>query len=318
MTDAASSTHDRLAQIHEQLLGAVAELRSGEDWAQMLAVQARFHRYSWGNCLLIRAACPEATHVAGYRTWQGLGRQVRRGERGIAILAPVVVGEQESDAESEGHERRRAVRGFRVSFVFDVSQTEGEELVEVKPAVLEGDAPAQLYERLATQVLGAGYRLDRADCSPANGQTDFLARTVTVRPDLEGAQAAKTLCHELAHVLLHAELAGSALDGGACRGRAEVEAESVAYVVCATAGMDSGAYSFPYVARWAADLSVVADTATRVTACARAVSKATGLWPDEPELDPRDRTHSISSARPRSKPAPRRHDAARAQGRRGR
>lgn len=270
---------DRLAQAHEQLRKAVEELRSGEDWAQMLATQARFHNYSWGNCLLIQASCPQATKVAGYRTWQSLGRQVRKGERAIPILAPVVTRRQDAGAEEATEEpsrdTTRVLRGFRVAYVFDISATDGDPLPEVRPQLLEGEAPTHLYDRLAAQVSEAGFTLLRAECSPANGSTDFLSRTVTVRPDLSPAASVKTLCHELAHVTLHEQLA-TELRGG-CRGRAEVEAESVAYLVCATAGLDSGSYSFPYVARWADDLTVVTATATRVTSCASQIAKRAEL-----------------------------------------
>ena len=315
------SSVDRLAQVHEQLAKAVEEIRSGEDWARMLAVQARFHSYSWGNCLLIKLACPEATKVCGYRTWQSLGRQVRRGERGIPILAPVVARAPAHDEENgrgdELDERRRVVRAFRVTFVWDISATDGEDLPEVKPVLLEGDAPAQLYERLAAQVTAAGYRLGRADCAPANGVTDFLDHRVTVRPDLPDAAATKTLAHELAHVHLHAELGGRELAGGTCRGRAEVEAESVAYLVCAMAGIESGSYSFPYVARWASDLSVVSETATRVTSCARAIAHSAGLQP-EPELQLPAPARTASREQTRRRSRARRQGSSRSSGGRGR
>lgn len=313
----ADGAADRLLEVHERLTRAVEELRSGEDWARMLAVQARFHDYSWNNCLLILAACPQATRVAGYRAWQSLGRQVRRGERGIPILAPLVVrAKDRAEDRVEGDKERRVVRGFRVTYVWDISSTDGEELSEVKPVALEGDAPDQLYERLAAQVVAAGYVLERGDCAPANGCTDFLARTVTVRPDLSNAGAAKTLCHELAHVSLHAELVGSELGRRGCRGRAEVEAESVAYLVCAMAGMETGTYSFPYVARWASDLSVVSETAARVTTCARDIVSAAGLCSTEPEPDRSD-LH-LSPGRSQGAARSRRNDRARSGAGRGR
>jgi antirestriction protein ArdC len=288
---------DRLAEVHARLTKAVQELVSGEDWAQMLATAARFTSYSWANSALIQAQCPQATRVAGYRTWQALGRQVRRGERGIAILAPVVKRMRVDEDTSDGKEREplRVLRGFRVAHVFDVSATEGRPLPEVAPRLLDGEAPERLYEHLAAQVALAGYALLREDCAPANGETDFLAHTVRVRPDLSGAAATKTLCHELAHILLHERLAQNELRGG-CRGRAEVEAESVAFVVCATAKLETGEYSFPYVARWAkGDLSVITSTAERVTSCARQIAETADIVAEEPDpstsvLSTRDRT----------------------------
>jgi hypothetical protein len=211
----------------------------------------------------------------------------------------------EESGLADAKEERRVVRGFRVAYVWDISATDGEDLPDVRPVALEGEAPDHLYERLAEQVATAGYRLERGDCAPANGCTDFLARTVTVRPDLSGAGAAKTLCHELAHVTLHAELAGTELGRQGCRGRAEVEAESVAYLVCAMAGMETGSYSFPYVARWASDLSVVSDTAARVTTCARDIAAVAGLFPTDPRSDPPAQARSRSMARSRRTDRPR-------------
>src|SRR5437870_1182895 len=146
---------DRLRALHTQLETAFAELVSGDDWARMLTVAAHFHHYSPSNVLLILRQRPDATRVAGYRTWQRLGRQVRRGERGIAILAPCsykVRGDDEPDTDDDP---RRALRGFKVAHVFDVSQTDGEPIPDVRPALLDGDAPAGLWDALAAQVAAA-------------------------------------------------------------------------------------------------------------------------------------------------------------------
>ena len=138
----------------------------------------------------------------------------------------------------------RLFRGFRVVHVFDPSQCDGPPLPDVRPATLTGDAPGPLWHSLAAQVEAAGFTLERGGCAGANGRTDYATRTVRVRDDVDAAQAAKTLAHD--HVLLH--------DGGeyntGCRGRAEVEAESVAFLVLSSVGLDAGAYSFAYVASW--------------------------------------------------------------------
>jgi antirestriction protein ArdC len=254
---------------HRRLVAAVDGLVAGEDWRQMLEVARRFHAYSTCNVFLILVQRPDATRVAGYRTWATVGRQVRRGEKGIAILAPLVSRARPVDAREEADEPElvQVLRGFRVVHVFDLSQTEGDPLVEVAPTLLTDGAPGELWETLAAQVASAGFALQRGDCGPANGVTDFLDRTVTVRDDVAGAQASKTLAHELAHVLLH-----DTAEHRGCRGVAEVEAESVAYLVCSHAGITADTYSFPYVARWSGgDLELVRSTAERVVTCARRI-----------------------------------------------
>jgi hypothetical protein len=211
---------------------------------------------------------------------------VKKGENGLAILAPCVTrGRPPEETDGEQHEElARVLRGFRVVHVFDISQTEGQELPEVAPSLLEGDAPAALWDLLAAEVASKGFSLVREDCSPANGQTDFLHRSVTVRPDLSDAQAAKTLAHELGHVLLHDGPKSRGLGGFSCRGLAEVEAESVAYLVCATAGLPTDNYSFPYVARWAGgDVALVRSAAERSLDAARAIITSLGLAPAPPD-----------------------------------
>ncbi|MHB8449194.1 MAG: ArdC-like ssDNA-binding domain-containing protein [Mycobacteriales bacterium] len=272
---------DQLAEVHRRLVAATCELTTSEGWARMLAVAARFHSYSAHNIYLIAAQRPAATQVAGYRTWQSLGRQVGRGERGIAILAPVSYPRQSEDRERPGAEAPgpteragRVLRGFRVAHVFDVAQTSGPPLPEVRPRLLVGDAPGELWEHLAAQVAAAGYTLGRADTAPANGCTDQLARHVRVHEGLPPAQAVKTLAHELAHVLLHAPEAGVAVP----RAVAEIESESVAYLVTAAAGLESEDYSVPYLAGWSGgDPALVAAAAGRVLDAARAILHRAGI-----------------------------------------
>ncbi len=279
------SGEDKLAELHQQITEGVAALVGSDAWRAMLDTAARFHSYSLGNLLLIGMQAPAAARVAGFGTWQGLGRQVRKGERGIAILAPCTCrpkpaaqgpdGQPAPAAEAGGvapavEAGRRQVRGFRRVFVFDVAQTDGEPLPEVAPVLLTGQAPAGLWDHLASQVTRHGYTVARGDCSGANGYTDPASRTVRVRADVDDAQAVRTLAHELGHIECGhvADLPTYAT----CRGRCEVEAESVAYIVTAAAGMDAGGYTFAYVARWAGgDLATVRQAAETVTKAARSI-----------------------------------------------
>lgn len=256
-----SNTTDRAERVRElqaQLERQIADLVSSEDWARMLTTAARFHRYSANNVMLIMIQCPDATRVAGYRTWKSLGRWVRKGEHGITILAPCKYKVGQND---EG-EDVWALRGFTTATVFDISQTDGADLDDVTPTLLEGEAPAGLWDGLAKQVAAAGFMLGRGDCGGANGVTHYGARTVTVRADVDDAQAVKTLVHELGHILCGHE---GDLGMFGCRGRHEVEAESVAYVVCSALGMTTEGYSLPYVAGWSGgDLAKVRETADHV------------------------------------------------------
>jgi len=260
---------DRLETLHKELAAGVAALVTSDDWLAWLKVAAKFRRYSFNNQMLILLQCPEATHVAGFRAWQEMGRQVRKGEKSLGIFAPST---RKVRDETTGEESRRVV-GYRVVSVFDVSQTDGDPLPEpVRPVLLDGEAPAGLWDALAALVTGDGYALERGDCGQANGWTKADPPTVRVRDDVSDAQAAKTLAHELAHVRLHM---APDYNYGQHRGLAEVEAESVAYLVAAAHGLPTGGYSLPYVAGWGEDAAVVTATASRVIATARAILAVT-------------------------------------------
>jgi antirestriction protein ArdC len=238
----------RADQLHRQLLDQVAQLRTSSEWLEAMVTAARFHDYSFGNWLLMWSQAEQRrttiTRPAGYRKWQSLGRQVRKGERGYRILAPVTRRVKVERADSEDAELRLV--GFRVVTVFDVDQTEGEPLLDVGPRLLTGDGDAGVLESMISMIEGTGYSYSLAPLRGSNGVTRPLGREVIVEAGLEGAQLIKTTIHELAHVLMHAE--SGHID---CRGRIEVEAESVAYVVCAAVGLDTSAYSVAYVAGWA-------------------------------------------------------------------
>jgi DNA primase len=278
----------QLEALHEHLAQQVEALRSGADWQRWLTVASRFPTYSFANTLLILAQRPDATAVAGYQAWRTLGRQVGKGERGIRILAPVlrrpdrakdVEDEQHATADPSddlGERPARRLAGFRVTHVWDVSQTNGKPLPErPAPTSLEGEAPDGLWDNVTAEIARRGYRVQRGDTGEANGWTDPVNRVVRVADALDNAQAARTLVHELAHVILHTEAPPSTPEGRAvCRGAREVEAESVAFLVCTSRGMSADGYTFPYVAGWAEEIpgdnvDAVRATGTRVLAAAR-------------------------------------------------
>jgi len=232
----ATTDRDRLL---DTLAEGVRDLTDSDRWRAHLDVQGRFHRYSFNNALLIGAQDPEATRVAGFAAWKKLGRTVVKGERAIWILAPMV-GRRTATADGE---EKRPVYGFRPVAVFDVAQTEGDELPQVCRN-LEGEDPAALFEALRGQADRMGYSVELAELpGTTNGDCTFAKRRIRIESRNQPAQRVKTLAHELAHALLHA--------GAGDRALAELEAESAAYVVCRSLGLDTGEYSFGYVACWA-------------------------------------------------------------------
>ena len=157
-----------------------------------------------------------------------------------------------------GETMRTRLVATRPAYVWDVSQTDGDPLPEPPmPQLLHGAAPHGLWDGLAAQVAQRGFTLgraaDAAAIGGANGLTNYLDATVTVRTDMDDAARVKTLAHELAHVMLHGP---ANTDATGHRGVAEVEAESVALMVSAAHGLDTTQYTVPYVASWAASVSV--------------------------------------------------------------
>jgi len=147
----------------------------------------------------------------------------------------------------------------------------------MQPALLQGDVAPQLWDALAAHINDRGFTVERGDCSGANGVTMFEPRIVRVREDVSTLQAVKTLAHELGHVLMH-DPSDTEAGPRDCRGIVEVEAESVAFMVLASQGLDTADYSFPYLARWASQaadqdamVAAVRDTGNRVIAASRAI-----------------------------------------------
>ncbi len=236
---------DRRDSVLHTLTAGIAELTSSDAWRSWLEVQGRFHSYSFGNCLLIARQRPDARRVAGFHTWRRLGRTVRCDEKGIWILAPMtrrVAGDStEDDAEQRS---RRVLSGFKAVPVFDIAQTDGTPLPPMPAQRLQGEAPERAYERLVAVAQNIGYVV-KEDYLPGerNGDCSYADRRIRVEVTNDRAQQVKTLAHELAHAMLH--------EGFTDRALAELEAESVTYVVCNAIGLETDAYSFGYVAGWA-------------------------------------------------------------------
>jgi antirestriction protein ArdC len=277
-----ASQDERLEALHEALVSKTAALATSEGWTAYLEFAAKFHNYSLNNLLLILCQRPDATRVAAYRKWQSLGRQVRKGEKSIGIFAPMV-----RKSETPDGEERRYVSGFRIVSVFDVSQTDGDDLPEdvTRPTLLDGEAPEGLWESLAAIVTANGYTLTRTpSLRGENGYTSPSDKVVNVTAGLSDAQSCKTLAHEIGHMILHCEDKTLCADALAHRNVAEVEAESIAHLVMAEHGIASDAYTLPYVAGWSDGKSeVIASTADRVLKTSREILAKTA--PAEEEAD---------------------------------
>jgi len=211
---------------------------------------SRFHRYSWGNCLLIHSQRPDATQVAGFQAWLKMRRYVRKGEKGIVILAPMVGRKKSDDELTEDAETR--LFGFRAAHVFDVSQTEGEPLPEF--ARVTGD-PQQHTDRLKAFVAAKGIALEFSDrIAPAKGMSS--GGKITLLPNLDAAETFSVLVHEAAHELLHRGERRSQTTHAV----RETEAEAVAFVVSCAVGLDLNTASSDYIQLHSGDKATLAES----------------------------------------------------------
>lgn len=266
-----TATTDKASEQLAVLDAAIAEVRSSADFQAVLAVAARFHRYSLGNCILIAAQRPDATRVAGFHAWRAFGRHVVKGAHSIKILAPII-----RKVEDEDGERRARPVGFTIAHVFDVSDTDGDPLPSVPLPATVGDAPVGW--QAAAKAFGAehGFTVTYDDDSlgDAYGRTNFKDRTVRIRRHDSDGQAWATTVHELAHMLLHdPENAGRPDTYAVC----EVEAEATAWQVATTFGVEHLDAAAVYLAGWApAGVEQVRSVGDRVIATARTIARAFG------------------------------------------
>ncbi len=261
-------------ELHEALTARLSEMTTSEDWLKYLSNARRFHRYSPQNQMLLAVQGAEGA-VAGYRNWQRIPAQgggtcqVAKGQVGLKILAPMKGRSVQTDEVTGEEVTKHFLRGFRTVSVFHQGQLVappdiGQEAV--MPTLLTGENRWEdVWSAVSDQLEANGYDVDLHSRSPIekwNGQTNYATRQVLIADDLEPAQQLKTLLHEWAHVNLDHE-SRSLLP----RDVREVEAESVAYLLGQTIGLDSQAYSVPYIAGWAVgDLDLIETTAQQVLA----------------------------------------------------
>ena len=226
-----------------QLMNMIEQGHS-EALARYLGAMSRFHRYSFHNCLLIYTQRPTATRVAGFHGWRKLARFVRKGEKGIQILAPMVFKTAADAIASDSQEPRTCLR-FKAAYVFDLSQTDGDPLPCLTSVA--GD-PQEHLSRLKALVTANAITLDYCDTiHPALGCSSGGA--ITLLPGLSPAEEFSVLTHELAHEMLHQGAARAATT----RTVRELEAEAVAFVVSQAVGLETGTAASDYIQLYSGD-----------------------------------------------------------------
>ena len=258
---------DQLKEITERLEQGVKDIFTSEMYTKYLLTMSKFHNYSFNNTLLIAMQRPDATLVAGYNAWKNkFNHYVKKGEKGIQIIAPAPVKEREErekidkdtgltvlneNGEPEIEVVERVIPRFRVTTVFDYAQTDGEPLPTLEVNELTARVKDYtLLKEAIEQVSPVPIRFGEIEGS-AKGYYSHMDKEICVRADMGESQTIKTMIHEVAHAMLH--------DSDQMKQRGEkkdqltkeTEAESIAFTVCSALGIDTSDYSFPYVASWA-------------------------------------------------------------------
>jgi hypothetical protein len=235
----------------------VEQLEAGHSDALTLYLNAmgRFHNYSLGNILEIARQRPDATRVAGFCKWKELGRSVKKGERGIRILAPIIGVRRKTkeDVEKDVAKQNTArLAGFRAAYVFDVSQTEGAELPELRE--ISGEV-GENRDRLIAFIERQGIELVFSErIAPALGMS--YGRRIAILPGQSKAEEFSTLVHELAHEMLHKAERRT----GTTKTARETEAEAIAFVVGKAVGLDTGTASADYIQLYRGNASLLAES----------------------------------------------------------
>lgn len=238
-----------IKEITTQLEEGVKAIFADGNYQRYLEAMSRFHNYSFYNSMLIYSQRPDASLVAGFKTWQKQKRYVNKGEKAIWILAPVPKKYTKTVVNENGEEEEKEITwtGFRAVPVFDIAQTSGEDLPTADDICKMLDGSVAEYEKLRDRLVDiAPVTVNFMNFNDtANGYFD--GHGIVVKDNMSEAQTIKTLVHEIAHSMLHGRGADGMLDS---REEKEVEAESVAYIVCNALGIDTSDYSFGYVAGW--------------------------------------------------------------------
>lgn len=251
------------------LKNGIAKLSTSEAFQEYLSFSSRFHQYSLRNTLMILCQTEgKATAVAGFNKWRDeFGRFVKKGEKGLAIWAPMFKKEDRADGTT-----RDALIGFRVVYVFDVAQTEGKDIPErVMPRKLEGE-DGGLYDVLAKHVTDSGLTLEVKKLNGENGHYSKLEKAIRIEETLPSSlQRFKTLAHEVAHWKLHSDETGEQVS----RSAKETEAEASAFLALAHFGLKADSYSFAYINDWTrGDLQILEKSLTRIKRGADAIIEA--------------------------------------------
>jgi antirestriction protein ArdC len=251
-------------EIREQMIGYVSklinDLQSGysDSFKQYLKVQSRFRRYSFGNTMLISCQLPQATQVCGFQVWKSLGRSVKKGEKAIYIYAPAFFKKKEKEGEKKVNDDQDYIRYFKAVPVFDISQTEGQDLVN--PFITEREDNLQMYSRLKSAVEQRGIVVEEKPLF--GGMMGYCANVtnIAIHSGLGPMDKFAVLVHETAHSFLKH---GSEENRHLTKGQKECQAEATTYLVMQHFGQETE-ISKDYLVNWGTNEKVLKENLSAI------------------------------------------------------
>lgn len=269
--------------ILEELKNGVKEFMTSDNYKNYLDFQSSLYQYSFNNCLLIAMQKPEASIVGSYAFWKKYNRYVNKGEKGIRILAPntakrkfnIPVYDDNKNPLLDDYGKpitktveKTVITGFRLVPVFDVSQTSGEPLPNILKELTGNSSASEILIEAIKNISEIPITFEEIN-DGSKGYYTPIENKIVIKDNMSKDQTAKTLIHEYAHSKLHKDLELYSAN----RGVAEIEAESIAYVVSKHFGLDTSEYSFGYVTSWSKgkDLDYLQDTLKTINYCSREI-----------------------------------------------
>ena len=261
---------EKIKAAFEQIEEGLAAINTDKDWLQLLGFQSRFYSYSIGNTMLIYKQNPDASFVKGYRAWNDLGRYVKKGSKGIAILAPCVRKAKDDDKLADrtvckrdiDEKDKKTIAGFRIAYVYDIADTDGSD--EFLPVLVKGlagnsDRERTIYEKLR-DVISQEHLVLEVTGTTSKGAYNIETGFISINVDYDYVQRIKTLLHEYAHAVDFTMNPAEDIK----KNIRELIAESVAFVVMQYMGFDTSAYSIGYIKSWLKDAEELKNVAATV------------------------------------------------------
>lgn len=261
-----TDANERVDEAFSLIEKGVKQITNSQKYKEFLAFSSRFYHYSFRNQILIWTQKPNATYVAGFNAWKKIGRFVKKGEKGIRILAPIII--KTTKKNDMGDEEETEFRKYKVTTVFDISQTKGDPIPSLHEFVHTVRGETELYQMVMN--ISPFPVEELTDCQGADGYFRLKEKDIKICSKNPTSHRLLTLIHEIAHGLLHSDRKNSPE-----KNIREIEAESVGFIVCHALGIDTSVNSLGYLASYGgkSTMKFVEESRDRINRAAQMILK---------------------------------------------